>query len=82
MLLDPAASDAELLLVSQGFAILLILLSARVYWGRLQSLGWTHWTGLVDWNGGLDQIFHSRLLRTVWTEGRWEDAVTDVKKKY
>ena len=46
--------------------------------GRLQSLDWTHWTGLVDWNGGLDQIFHSRLLQT---KGRWEDVVTDVKKQ-
>ena len=22
--------------------------------GSIQSLDWTHWTGVVDWTGGLD----------------------------
>ena len=26
---------------------------AYVYVGRLQSVDWTHWTGMVDWNGGI-----------------------------
>ena len=25
----------------------------RPMMGRLQSVDWTHWTGMVDWNGGL-----------------------------
>ena len=43
--------------------------------GRLQSVDWTHWTGMVDWNGGLEW-----WTGTVDSDLETEDAVTDVPR--
>ena len=30
-----------------------LFLKMPIYNGRLKSVDWTHWTGMVDWNGGI-----------------------------